>query len=632
MSNSTAFNKPLDDARIFRQRIIVAAVMIVILSGLLIARLSYLQGLQHRYYTTMSRDNSINLVPIQPPRGLIYDRNGVLLAENLPVFSLDIVPDRSEHLKETIEELQKLLDLDDSDVDRFYQQVKQHRTFDEVPLKIKLSQEEVAKFMVNQYQFPEAKITARLIRYYPYGADFVDVIGYTGRINQEELAKLDQSNYAATDYIGKLGIEKYFEDQLHGQTGYRQVEVNAAGREVRTLTNISAKAGVDIYLSIDSALQEMVVKAMSDYRGSVVVIDPRTGQVLAMVSSPGYDPNLFVQGIDNKTYQTLRNSPDQPLFNRTIRGQYPAGSTIKPFFALAAANGNIVDPNYKIFDPGFFQINKHSRKYRNWRPEGEGWINMRSAIARSCDTYFYWLSLKMGITLITNTMQAFGFGQYTGIEMDEELKGLVPSPTVKRGLTGKPWFDGDTLNTSIGQGFTLVTPLQLAVATSIIANRGIHFQPTLVYKTQAEGQAIVENPPIEKAPVVLRQSAWDTVIQGMVDVIASANGTGYRFGDPAYTVAAKTGTAQLFDVADNQKYVASQVQARLRDNSMFIAFAPVKNPKIVVAVAIQNEAYAASVARKVMDYYLINEKHLFDSDTPAPSSAATVTQPPPASK
>tara|TARA_R110000868_G_scaffold410505_4_gene698837 strand:- start:82065 stop:83918 length:1854 start_codon:yes stop_codon:yes gene_type:complete len=615
MKEQNHFHNPLIQTNVFRRRVVVVTAIVLLLAVILFARLVYLQVYKNHYYSTASHDNSINLDPIAPPRGLIYDRNGRILAENIPVYSLDIIPDKTTDMDVTVKALQNLLDISDDDVMRFYQQLKQKHQFDEIPLKIKLTQQQVAKFYVNQFRYPGAKVTARLIRYYPYKSDMVDMLGYVGRINDSDTKRIeDPSNYAASNYIGKLGIERYFESRLHGTVGYQQIETNAAGQAVRTLQSIAPIPGDDIYLTIDSALQEVAVQAMKKYRGSIVAMDPRNGDILAMVSNPSYDPNLFVRGISNKQYNALRDSPNQPLFNRAIRGQYPLGSVIKPILALEGISSGVVTAKSRIFDPGYFQINEASRIYRNWRPKGQGWMNARSAISQSCDTYFYWLSLKLGIDRISNVMRDFGFGQRTGIQIREELPGLVPSPAVKLARTGTRWYSGDTLNTSIGQGLTLSTPLQLAVATSIIANRGVYYKANLVKDIRTPDGKILDVPPRLGTKINMPEKAWKPIIAGMVDVISAAKGTGYRFGDPAYTVAAKTGTAQLFDVGANEVYKTEDVTERLRDNSMFMAFAPVKHPKIVLAVAIQNNPQAAAIARKVMDYYLLKQKHLFDKN------------------
>lgn len=590
---------------IFQQRvfrIIIIAVLVVII---LFGRLFYLQVIQHSYYDTMSSNNSIRLTAIDPPRGLIYDRNNTLLAENMPVYSLEVIPDKVTDIPGTVDRLSKFIALTPEDTKLFYRQIKQKRPFDNVPLKVKLTDEEVAKFYAAQYQFPGVQVAARLIRYYPYKGDMVDFLGYTGRINQKELAKLDPTNYSATNYMGKLGIEAYFESQLHGTVGYKQVETDAAGRALRILNDAPPTPGQDLHLTIDAKLQEVAVQAMNGLNGAVVAIDPRNGQVLVMVSSPSYDPNLFVRGISHPDYQGYRNSPDQPLLNRAVRGIFPPGSTVKPIYALQGLKYDVVTPEFRLFDPGYYQIQGVSHKYRDMHIHG--WVDMVRAITVSCDTYFFSLADKMGIAKVDEVLFAFGLGKRTNIEMHEELTGIVPTPDWKRAMRGEPWYRGDTVNVGIGQGMLSVTPLQLAVMTSIIAGRGTHYQPTLVLSTTNPDGSVQPHLPVQLDPAEFPPAVWDTVIQGMVGVIRTDGGTGYRFGRPSYSVAAKTGTAQLFTVAQNQKYYEGSVSKKLRDNSLFIAFAPVDNPTIAVAVTVQNGHAASAVARKVLDYYMLTE-------------------------
>jgi penicillin-binding protein 2 len=606
MKSHRPLNDPATETRLFKTRVNVTVILILICFGLLVLRLAYLQLIKYRYYNTLAQNNSIGLIPTAPTRGIIFDRNGKILADNIPVFSLDVTPNNTADLDQTIEGLMSLLDLDPEDADRFYKQVNRKRSFGPIPLKVKLTEEQIALFYLNKFRFPGAEISVRMIRYYPYQKDFSTVLGYTGRINQQELSKLDPQLYNGIDYIGKMGIERYYENDLRGSLGYKQVEMNARGEAIRLLKSIPAHAGKNIYLTIDADLQEVAVAAMKHYRGALVAIEPATGNVLAMVSNPSYDPNIFVRGITKKEYLTLQNSPDEPLFNRAIRGQYPPASTIKPLLALQGLEKNFITPEQRFFDPGYFQISPTSRKYRNWRLQGQGWVNLRSALAISCDTYFYALANKMGIQHITPLLEEFGYGQKTGIQMYEELSGMVPSPPNKRKLTGQAWYPGDTLNSSIGQGISLTTPLQLAASTAIIANRGLRYKPNLLLQKENEQHEMVKHLPELANEVKFKASTWEAAIKGMQAVIIDSDGTGYRFGNPRqYTVAAKTGTAQLFGIKDNEKYISAKVKSSLRDNSMFIAFAPIENPKIAIAIAVQNNPNAAEVARKVFDYYLL---------------------------
>lgn len=598
---------------LFRKRLFAVFLIIGLLSLALLGRLFYLQVIQHHYYTTLSANNRISLAPIAPARGIIYDRNGVVLAENLPAYTLVLVPDQIHNLAKTIQRLSKVISITPEDKTLFYKELQRKRSFEQVPLKTKLTQSEIAKFAVNKYQFPGVHVVEGLIRHYPFANDLVSVLGYVGRINASDLASVDESNYAATNYIGKVGIEKYFESDLHGVVGYRQVETDAAGREVRVLSETPPIPGNNIYLTIDSGLQEAALNAMKGDRGALVAIQPNSGQVLAMVSTPAYNPNAFVQGISDKAYKALQTSKDQPLYNRAIRGQFPFASTIKVFIALELLNGDYTTPSEQIWDPGYFRINDHSRIFHD---EGKhGWVNLEKAIEVSCDVYFYKMSLRMGINPIDNILHKFGFGQYTHVQMNEELPGLVASPKWKLHTQQQKWYPGDTLNSTIGQGSMLTTPLQLASATATLAERGVRYQPNLLLKQVTANGQVIPSTPIKVGTIKIKPPVWQHVINGMIRVIKNNQGTGWRFGRNApYSVAAKTGTGQVYSL-HGQKYVLADVPLRLRDNSMFIAFAPVEHPKIAIAVAIQNKPNAPVVARRVLDYYLLKQKNLAQTET-----------------
>jgi penicillin-binding protein 2 len=604
-----AYQDPQTLKRLFTKRLIGVSVVVALLTLVLIIRLFSLQIVEQKHYSTLSTNNSITLVPLAPPRGLIYDRNGVLLAENIPAFSLTIIPDHVSNLPEMITQLRTIINISPEDERVFYRELKRKRRFDEVPIKVKLSPQEVAVFSVNQYRYPGVQIQTTLIRHYIYPNDFVAAIGYVGRINDQDAQNLDSSAYAATNYIGKVGIERYFETELHGTTGYEQIETDVSGREIRILNKTPPIPGSDIYLTIDSKLQEAAIKALNGARGAVVVIQPSTGQVLAFVSSPSYDPNVFVAGISDKAYAALRDSPEQPLFNRAIRGQFPIASTIKVFIGLEAIDGNYVNPDDQIYDPGYFQLPNGKRKWNDWKQHD--WVNFVKAIEVSCDTYFYQTSLKMGIDSIDKILGEFGFGQYTGIQMKEELPGIVASPAWKLKTLNERWYSGDTLNSSIGQGYMLTTPLQLASATATLAERGERFQPTLLLKSIAANGHVDEPASVALAPVEVSSKAWNYLIQGMSNVISGESGTAaYAFKKLGYTAAGKTGTAQVYSLKAGEKYNAKNIASNLRDNSMFIAFAPVEHPQIAIVVAVQNESTAKLIARKVMDYYLLTEGHL----------------------
>ncbi|MHB1946780.1 MAG: penicillin-binding protein 2 [Gammaproteobacteria bacterium] len=606
-----------EEIHLVTHRAIAALVLMCILIILLILRLAYLQMSKHDLYTTLSQKNWLDLVPLEPTRGLIFDRNGVLLAENTPVFSLDVIPDKIDSMTQTLSQVSKIVPLTDTEIAQFQKQLKQHRRFDEIPLKMRLTEEEVAKFSENQYRFPGVIIKARLIRHYPMGTSFIHVLGYVGRINTQDLNEIDATNYSASNYIGKLGIEKYYEDELHGTVGYEQAENDASGEPVRVLNRIKPIPGENLYLTIDSKLQLAVEEALGGHRGAVVVIQPSTGQVLAMVSQPTYDPNIFVSGISSQDFKALQQSPDRPLYNRALRGLYPPASTVKPYMALEGLDSEVTDTEYSIYDPGIYQLKTSSQIFHDWKRHGHGVVNLPKAIMVSCDVYFFDLAFKMGIQRIDEILHKFGYGQLTGIDLDEELAGNVASPTWKKKVKGINWYPGDTLNSGIGQGYMQVTPLQLASAIATLANRGQRYTPHLLLSEQEPGKAAVPSQPTRVSKIELNDDKyWNIVINAMQNVIQSPEGTGYRrFGhDAPYTVAAKTGTAQVFTKKHYDMTVEHDNQdllpERLRDNSLFVAFAPVDHPRIAIAVVVENSLLAASIARKILDYYLIGPQAL----------------------
>lgn len=595
------------------RRMWVAAIAMGILALLLIFRLFYLQYFQQDVYTTLSKENQFNLIPIEPSRGLIYDRNGILLAQNLPVFNLEISPDslrKNKNLNATIEALKTIIDITPDDMEQFRKAIRQRRAFDSIPIKVKLSDEEVARFYVNQYRFPGVSVHARLLRYYPYGPAFASVIGFVGRINEQDLQKIETDNYSASDYIGKAGIEKYYENQLHGTVGYQQVEMNANGQIVRTMKHIPTIPGENLYLSIDAKLQMAAQQALGDISGSIVAIEPRTGQVLAFVSNPSYDPNKFVRGVSAAEYQELQNEPKRPLFNRALRGQFPIASTIKPYMVIGALDYGVITPSYTIFDPGSFRLPGASHVYHDWKLEGHGRVNGSKAITVSCDTFTYGIGVKLGIDRIDKNLARFGFGHKTGIDLDDELPGLLPSPEWKERTQGAQWFMGDTVVASIGQGYMLTTPLQLAHGVSILANRGQSYKPMLINKIQKPDGNIVKQQPVALDPVVLHDpSIWDYVLNAMAAVTHSPEGTAYRYwNDATYPAAGKTGTAQLYRQVKAGKIDQSTLPENLRNHSYFIVFAPADNPKIALGIIAEHSLIPASaIARKVIDYYLLTE-------------------------
>ena len=602
------------EVNLFNRRAIILAVAIALLFGALVWRLVYLQVIQQSLYTTLSTQNQVSLIPIEPNRGLIYDRNGILLAENLPYYSLDYVLDKARYAKDTLQRLKQIIPISPEEQTEFFKQLQQRRRFEPVPIKTRLTEAEIAKFYLNQWRFKDVTIHTRLLRHYPFGPAFTHVLGYMGRINQQELGELDATNYSATNFIGKLGIEKYYEDILHGIVGNEQVETDANGRIVRTLKRTPPTSGSTLYLSVDAPLQLAIETVLEEYRGAVVAIQPKTGEVLAFVSNPSYDPNPFVTGISSSAYTALQKDPDKPLYNRALRGLYAPGSTVKPYFALGALKYEAVTPSYTLTCPGWFSLPNSEHVYHDWRKHGHGRVNLQKAITESCDVYFFNLSVRLGIEKIDQVLTDFGFGKKTNIDMGEELPGIVPSPAWKLKATGAHWYRGDTVNSSIGQGFSLVTPLQAAAGVATLGLRGNHFQPRLLIKQQNPDGKIINNDALALPPIKASKEDWDLVHKGMRDVVASPMGTAYpetRFGhDTFYTVAGKTGTVQRIRIKDQENRSDAKLAEHLRENSWFIAFAPVENPKIAIAVIAENSHDAPVIARKILDFYFIKRKNL----------------------
>ncbi|HAT5963701.1 TPA: penicillin-binding protein 2 [Legionella pneumophila] len=589
----------------FRLNLLIA--ILIILSLILILRLAFLQISEFKRYQTLSLKNQMSVIPIAPPRGVILDRNGVLLAENIPVYVLEITPERVKDMKQTLTKLRELIpSITDEDIDSFNKTRLQNRSFVPIPIKLKLSQEEVATFASNQYHFPGVSIKARLMRHYPLGEITAHALGYVGRINIQELKQVDSTSYRATNFIGKAGIEKYYEDILHGKVGYQMVETDVSGRTLRIINKVNPHSGAKLYLSIDARLQEAAYNALKDKRGAVVVINSRNGEVLAMVSSPSFDPNIFVSGVSKADYKVLSNALQRPLFNRAVRGVYPPASTIKPFVGLAGLDKGFITTTTEIYDPGKYKLPTSSHVYRDWKKTGHGVINFKRAITVSCDTFFYQLGNKMGISNIEDMLVKFGLGQLTHVDLHEEANGVIPSARWKRQTKGVSWYPGDTLISAIGQGFMLATPLQMANATASLSQHGQRFRPHLLIKTvNSDTNETEEYKPFEEYPVSLRDEAnWDVVIDAMHSVLTSNEGTGYRFGrNPPYPVAGKTGTAQVYSGRQYEKAKYEDIPEHLRDNSLFIAFTPVEKPEIAIAVVVENDTIASTVARKVLDTY-----------------------------
>ena len=601
----------LFETRLITNRAILLLVAGGLLLSILLVRLLYLQVVSHEHYTTLSEDNRVNLQPLPPNRGLIFDRNGILLAENLPSYRLEITPEQVDDMGATLGALEDIIEISDTDRSRFEKLLARKPRFEAVPLRFHLNDEEVARFSVNRHRFPGVDITAGLARHYPQGPHAVHALGYVGRIDEKALKILDSSNYRGTSHVGKNGIEKTYEELLHGKVGLQQVETTAQGRIIRVLNRTPPVSGSNLYLTIDSHLQKVAEAAFADYSGSAIAIDPNNGDILAFVSLPTYDPNPFVNGIDYDAYAALRNNDKEPLFNRALRGQYPPGSTVKPFMGLAGLETGITSEHSKTYCPGFYMLPGKDRKYRDWKRSGHGTVDLNSAITQSCDVYFYDLAQSMGIDRIHDYLQHFGFGKAAGIDIQGELSGLLPSKEWKRSRRNQPWFPGETIITGIGQGFFLVTPIQLAVATAALANGGQMLQPKIVHAEQeAESDELLpHHSQVVETITIGEQQHWDMVINAMTDVVHGARGTARSIGkDSPYMIAGKTGTAQVFGLKQEEKYDAEAIAEKLRDHALFIAFAPIDDPKIAVAVIVENGggggSVAAPIARTILDAYL----------------------------
>lgn len=612
------------EARLFANRALVAFFGIVALMGVLVTNLYNIQVNQYQDYKTRSNDNRIKVVPIAPNRGLIYDRNGVLLAENRPVFDLEITPEKVKNMDATIAQLQTLFEITPEQIERFHRERKRTRRFKSVPILNQLTEKQVAVFSVNQYRFPGVEVSGTLKRYYPYGEILTHVIGYVSRINDRDMQRLSdegkEANYQATRDIGKLGIEKFYEDMLHGTAGYQEVEVNSRGRVIRTLKFVPPVPGKDIVLNIDIKLQTYVHQLLDGRRGSAIVLDPKDNGILAMVSSPSYDPNAFVHGISGKGYSDLLNDKNRPLVNRSTLGIYPPASTVKPFIAVSALQEGVVTPNTTRNDPGYWRIpNSDTRPFRDWLRWGHGRVNLVQSIEESVDTFFYQIAYDMGIDRLSNWMSMFGFGDYTGIDIFEESKANMPTRDWKMSRHKTPWYKGDTIPVGIGQGYWTATPMQLAKATAVLVNEGNVTAPHLLRATIENGEAFdsrvlsdyVTYPPIQNVP----DRYWNLAKEGMRLVNHGKKGTARRsFTGMSYMTAGKSGTAQVFGLAEDQEYNADELAEHLRDHALFTGFAPFDDPKIIVTIVLENagggSSNGAPVARRIFDKVLLDK----DSD------------------
>lgn len=612
MPRPVALKDHLLESRLFLRRSIAAMVASGLLLAVLVGRLIYLQVIGYEHYKTLSEDNRIKIQPVPPNRGLIYDRNGILLADNLPSHRLEITPEQipAGEMDKTLEALGALINIRDIDLERFRRALKRMNRFEGVPLRFHLSAEEVARFAVNRHRFPGVDIRAGLSRFYPLGKDAAHAVGYVGRINEADLKRLDPTNYRGTTHTGKVGIERAYEDILHGAVGYEEIETNAQGRTLRVLSREDPEPGASLYLSLDSRLLATTEAAFEDFNGSAVAIDAQSGEVILFVSLPGYDPNPFVNGIEVKDYKALQADENQPLFNRALRGQYPPGSTLKPFVGLAGLELGLTTEHSDTYCPGFYSLPGSSRRYRDWKRWGHGTMDLNHAIMESCDVYFYDLARSLGIDRMHDYLVKFGFSHRTGIDILGELPGLIPSSGWKRKARNEPWYPGETLISGIGQGFVLTTPIQLAVATAALSTYGHIVEPRVVHAIRNPGADTVipvNAPKLDPIPVELK-AHWEEVIDGMRNVVHHAKGTARRIAaDLEYEIAGKTGTAQVFGLKQEEEYDADEIEEKLRDHSLFIAFAPIESPRIALAVIVENGgsggAVAAPIARKILDRF-----------------------------
>jgi penicillin-binding protein 2 len=595
----------------FQARAMVAVLFVAVAIGVLVARMAQLQVIEYEHFQTLSENNRVKIVPIEPTRGLIYDRNGMVLAQNLPTYSLDVVPEAVRDIDSLLDQLRELVVITDGDERRFRSALSKQGRFDNVPLRLRLTEEEVARFAVNRHRFPGVDVRARLSRDYPLGSLLGHVLGYMARITEADLEVIDEVDYRASTHIGRTGVERAYEDVLHGEVGYQHVETNAHDRVLRVLRREEAAPGADLHLSIDANLQAVAEAALGVENGAVVAISPLTGGVLAMVSTPTYDPNQFVSGIDAASYAALNSSPERPLFNRVLYGKYPPGSTLKPFIALAGLEFDSPTTRRRVHCPGYFQLKGHDHRYRDWKRSGHGQVSLQRSIIESCDVYYYELALELGVDGMHHFLSLFGFGAPTGLDLGTESAGLLPSRRWKRERYKVAWYPGETLITGIGQGFTLTTPLQLASATATLATRGLRLQPQLVERIDDPANASEQvNAPRIVGQIELTDVAhWPEIIKAMRAVVHAPNGTGKRIVKGLkYDIAGKTGTAQVFGIAQGETYDADKLEKKLLDHALFISFAPVERPKIAVAVVVENggsgSRAAAPIARKVMDQFL----------------------------
>jgi penicillin-binding protein 2 len=617
------------ELRNFQVRLAVSAGLVLAVFFVLLVRLFYLQVLQHDYYHTLAENNRISIVPIIPNRGLILDRNGAVLAHNYAAYTLEITPSKAGELEPLINQLAQIVEIAPKDRKRFRKLLEEGHDFASLPIRTRLSDEEVARFAVAKFRFPGVDIRARLFRHYPNGEAGSHVLGYIGRLTKADVERLEKdgiaANYTGSDFIGKAGLEGRYERDLHGTTGFEEVETDAGGRAVRTLRSTLPVSGNNLLLSLDARLQDVAERLFGERRGALVAIEPASGGVLALVSKPGFDPNLFVDGIDPQNWEALNDSPDHPLNNRALQGVYPPGSTFKPFMALAALELRKRSPSYTIADPGYFTLGGGHR-WRDWKAGGHGMVDLHKSVVVSCDTYYYGLANDLGIDNIHQFINQFGFGKRTGIDIDGEAAGLLPSQEWKMKRFKQKWFPGDTISVGIGQGYNLATPMQLAHATSVLANRGVIYKPHVVRQIQnsvTNALTSIEISPVGSIP--LKDDTLRRVTDAMVDVLRPGGTAAWAGAGAQYRIAGKTGTAQVVGMKQGEKYDERRIHERLRDHALFVAYAPADQPTVAVAVLVENGGHgstsAAPIARKVMDFYLLGKEPEIEPEAPVEEPA-----------
>jgi penicillin-binding protein 2 len=652
MASALSLNDPSSDRRNFVRRAVVLFLIAMLMIGILIARLVQLQVLDHETYQTRSDENRIQVQPLAPPRGLIYDRNGILLAENRPVSALTLVDERVKDLDALVEELRHLVDISEEDLVNYERRLKRkRRPYEPITLREVLSEAESARLAVNRHRLPGVEVRTELKRHYPFGAVMAHAVGSVRRVTEEDLRRFDEatnSNYSATEFIGRRGVERFYERSLHGEVGYQRVEINAHGRILRVLDIEPPKSGRDINLHLDSRLQIAATAALGERRGSVVAIDPKTGGILALVSNPGYDPNLFVTGISSEQYQAMVNSLQTPLFNRAVNGQYSPGSTFKPVVGLAGLSNRVVSWDEKITDHGYFKLPNQDRIYRDWSWRqggggGQGIVDLNRAIYRSSNIFFYDLATRLTIDQIGSFARQFGIGEQLAVDVADASRGLMPDPIWKQGVKGEVWYPGDNVNVGIGQGDVLVTPLQLATMTSVIANRGRVIRPRML-RPDPNGLPPIEFDPPQPLPDVIGPSPddWERMVDSMEDVVHRGNrgfkdgygqnGTAWAYigRDIDYRMAGKSGTAQVVEIKQGEEYDAELLDEFKRKHAWFIAFAPADDPLIALAVLVENggggSSVAAPVAREVLDFYLLPQLDVADRPELAASQKLVARQ------